>query len=72
MPLFVLNPDDIEAVDPQSFSALGVTERGHLQRVLRANLRRRRTANSRVGFREPVVTTAIPGTARSMPRSRRS
>jgi hypothetical protein len=38
MALFVLNPDDIAAVEPQSFSALGVTERGHLQRVLRAKL----------------------------------
>jgi hypothetical protein len=38
MALFVLNPDDIAAVDPQPFAALGVTERGHLQRVLRANL----------------------------------
>jgi hypothetical protein len=38
MPLFVLNPDDIEAVDAKTFSVLGVTERGHLQRVIRGKL----------------------------------
>lgn len=38
MPLFVLHPNDIQTVDAESFSALGVTERGHLQRVLRGKL----------------------------------
>ncbi|HYI12059.1 MAG TPA: hypothetical protein VEK57_23595 [Thermoanaerobaculia bacterium] len=38
MPLFLLNADDIQAVQTESFSALGVSERGHLQRVLRAKL----------------------------------
>lgn len=38
MPLFLLNADDIQAVPPGSFSVLGVTERGDLQRLLRAKL----------------------------------
>jgi hypothetical protein len=38
MPLFHLTPNDIEAVRPESFSALGISRRGHLQRVLRNNL----------------------------------
>lgn len=38
MPLFFLTEGDIQAVRPESFSALGVSERGHLQRVLRARL----------------------------------
>ena len=38
MPLFLLGADDIEVVPADSFSALGVTERGHLQRVLRTKL----------------------------------
>lgn len=38
MPLFHLREDDISAVPTESFSALGVTERGHLQRLLRAKL----------------------------------
>jgi hypothetical protein len=38
MPLFLLNADDMEPVRAESFSALGVTERGHLQQVLRKKL----------------------------------
>ncbi len=38
MPLFHLSQDDIKAVSPESFSNLGITERGHLQRVLRNKL----------------------------------
>ncbi len=38
MPLFLLNAENIESVPTDSFSALGVKERGDLQRVLRAKL----------------------------------
>lgn len=38
MPLFHLTESDIQAVSAESFSTLGISERGHLQRVLRNNL----------------------------------
>jgi hypothetical protein len=38
MPLFELTNDDIRAVPTESFSALGIHERAHLQRVLRNKL----------------------------------
>lgn len=38
MALFHLTATDIESVTPESFATLGVTERTHLQRVLRAKL----------------------------------
>jgi hypothetical protein len=39
MPLFHLTENDIKAVTAESFSALGISERSHLQRVLRNNLK---------------------------------
>ena len=38
MPLFNLTEDDLVAVRPESFAALGVRERSHIQRVLRNQL----------------------------------
>lgn len=38
MPLFFLSETEIRPVPPESFSALGLTERKHLQRVLRNHL----------------------------------
>lgn len=38
MPLFQLTESDIQVVSSESFSTLGISERGHLQRVLRNKL----------------------------------
>lgn len=38
MPLFHLTENDIKAVTAESFSARGISERSHLQRVLRSKL----------------------------------